>query len=210
MTDTQREEEDWVQLAMGDACLVANLLLRLVGHPPPSSKRSRTWLNWAIRGPRSRGPPPRGSPSTPLSWTTEEEEEEEEESHPLPLEEDGRAARSKGTLASGPPSAGKRPRQKKKSLFELKEEESLLLKERQSLKQELASLKLRVEEERAANESLKRLRVDSVPVDNQERLVSQSACHQRDAVKRPCGPPMVKMCKNAALLPDLNLPLEEQ
>ncbi|XP_020966353.1 uncharacterized protein LOC107619242 isoform X1 [Arachis ipaensis] len=48
----------------------------------------------------------------------------------------------------------------KKTLAELKEEETLLLKERRSLKNELASLRLTLEKHRATNESLKRLKLD--------------------------------------------------
>ncbi|KAJ1376976.1 hypothetical protein SESBI_49379 [Sesbania bispinosa] len=53
-----------------------------------------------------------------------------------------------------------RKSRRKKTLAELKEEESLLLKERRSLKNELASLRLIVEKRRATNESLKRMKLD--------------------------------------------------
>ncbi|XP_023004781.1 uncharacterized protein LOC111497981 isoform X2 [Cucurbita maxima] len=53
----------------------------------------------------------------------------------------------------------KRPR-KKKTLGELKEEEVLLLKERRSLKDALAILRLTVEEQRSINGSLKKMKMD--------------------------------------------------
>ncbi|XP_022959762.1 uncharacterized protein LOC111460736 isoform X2 [Cucurbita moschata] len=53
----------------------------------------------------------------------------------------------------------KRPR-KKKTLGELKEEEVLLLKERRSLKDALAILRLTVEKQRSINGSLKKMKID--------------------------------------------------
>ncbi|KAK7261991.1 hypothetical protein RIF29_28318 [Crotalaria pallida] len=49
---------------------------------------------------------------------------------------------------------------RKKTLAELKEEENLLLQERRSLTNELASLRATVEKHRATNESLKRMKLD--------------------------------------------------
>ncbi|KAI4381991.1 hypothetical protein MLD38_008005 [Melastoma candidum] len=238
-------EEDWVRLAMGDACLVADLLLRLLRDPPPSS---RSWLDWTVRGRRTRPQPKnhdgfpkkeeeeaaappehkaeqaRASPSTPLSWSGGGASEES----PSPPD-DCSAPRSKAPLASGAPTttasaaltvpAGKRPRQKKRSLFELKEEESLLWKERQSLEQELASLRLRVEKERATNESLKRLKASMISTKPGQRS-PQSHNQQRDTrdlevtPQQPRGPHGCSGQNKAeapekAQLPDLNLPPEE-
>ncbi|ONI16380.1 hypothetical protein PRUPE_3G095200 [Prunus persica] len=52
----------------------------------------------------------------------------------------------------------KRPR-KKKTLAELKEEESFLLKERRNLKNQLATLHLTVEKQKATNESLRKIKM---------------------------------------------------
>ncbi|XP_019051710.1 PREDICTED: uncharacterized protein LOC104588523 isoform X2 [Nelumbo nucifera] len=49
---------------------------------------------------------------------------------------------------------------KKKTFAELKDEESLLLKERTHLKKELAALRITLEEQRTRNESLKRMKLD--------------------------------------------------
>ncbi|KDO41827.1 hypothetical protein CISIN_1g0302882mg, partial [Citrus sinensis] len=60
-------------------------------------------------------------------------------------------------VATGETTAAKRSR-KKKTLAELKEEEGLLLKERRNLKNKLATLRLSFEQQRAENESLKRMK----------------------------------------------------
>ncbi|XP_052173287.1 uncharacterized protein LOC127788723 isoform X2 [Diospyros lotus] len=65
---------------------------------------------------------------------------------------------SNETAANGT-SANKRSR-KKKTLAELKEEESLLLKERMHLKKELATLRVTLKEQKDRSENLKRLKLD--------------------------------------------------
>ncbi|KAI4387083.1 hypothetical protein MLD38_004943 [Melastoma candidum] len=219
---------------MGDTCLVADLLLRLLRDPPPSSS-----LDWTVRGRRTRPHPKkeaaptveqaRASPSTPLWWSgggaSEESPPDDCNAYFPP--------RSKASLASVAPTtttsaalavtACKRPRQKKRSLFQLKEEESLLWKERQSLEQELASLRLRVEKERATNESLKRLKANTTSTRQGQR--SPRIHHkQRDAAagdyleETPRQLRGTHVCSGqnkaeapgkASLLPDLNLPPEE-
>lgn len=63
---------DWVNLAMANDSIVANLLLHFNNPPPPPSLQ----LHWTIRQPRSRSIPKsessiRASPTTPLtcSWS---------------------------------------------------------------------------------------------------------------------------------------------
>ncbi|XP_023548544.1 uncharacterized protein LOC111807180 isoform X2 [Cucurbita pepo subsp. pepo] len=54
----------------------------------------------------------------------------------------------------------KRPRKKKQTLGELKEEEALLLKERRSLNDALATLRVTVEKQREINGSLKKMKLE--------------------------------------------------
>lgn len=115
--------------------------------------------------------------------------------------------------------AGKRPR-KKKTLAELREEESLLLKERRNLRHELATLGLNLEKARSINQSLKRRKMGMQP----QAVVPE----QHEQVEAPCIPsehtkvatqqqqrfsniPEVKKVKSPERLelPDLNLPLED-
>ncbi|XP_068336189.1 uncharacterized protein [Pyrus communis] len=183
-------QDGWVKLAMNDEVAVVDLLLRLKhATPPPPSKRSSTHgfptLRWSVRQRRSRNVPrnhhaddvaaegrkskkgessgARASPTTPLSWSGATSvsggggcvDGSEESSKPLKPTDTARskvAVRSELTIF-------KRPR-KKKTLAELKEEESLLLKERRNLKNELAALCLTVEKQRATNESLKKVKLE--------------------------------------------------
>ncbi|KAG2370980.1 uncharacterized protein HKW66_Vig0211540 [Vigna angularis] len=67
-----------------------------------------------------------------------------------------------------------RKSRRKKTLAELKDEEDLLLKERRSLKKELASLRLTVEKHRTTNESLKRMKLDFVSRQNSSAAAAAS------------------------------------
>lgn len=60
------------------------------------------------------------------------------------------------------------------TLAELKDAEDLLLKERRSLKKELASLRLTVEQHRTTNESLKRVKLDFVSRQNSNTSATAS------------------------------------
>ncbi|KAL3736869.1 hypothetical protein ACJRO7_025753 [Eucalyptus globulus] len=233
----------WVDLAMTDASLVAELLVRL-GHaqPPPPRASPPLKLAWSVRQRRTRQPPrnpaekkeqeeeekkekgprSRASPTTPLSWSGATSSgggaDGSEESPPLDS-----ATRSKVSLASANTGsttvAGKRPR-KKKTLAELREEESLLLKERRNLRHELATLGLNLEKARSINQSLKRRKMGMQP----QAVVPE----QHEQVEAPCIPsehtkvatqqqqrfsdiPEVKKVKSPERLelPDLNLPLED-
>ncbi|KAF8041767.1 hypothetical protein BT93_A0385 [Corymbia citriodora subsp. variegata] len=180
----------WVDLAMNDASLVAELLVRL-GHsyPPPPRAAPPLKLAWSVRQRRTRPLPRtpadkedeekkkkkkkkgggRASPTTPLSWSGATSSggggalDGSEDSPPLDS-----ATRSKVSIASASTVstsvAGKRPR-KKKTLAELREEESLLLKERRNLKHELDTLRHNFEKERSINQSLKRIKVMTMSLD---------------------------------------------
>ncbi|KAM0957054.1 hypothetical protein ACFX2I_025184 [Malus domestica] len=186
MTSPDDSDGGWVNLAMNDEAAVVDLLLRLKhSAPPPPSKRSSIHsfptLRWCVRQRRSRNVPrrhhaddvdaedrkstkgessgARASPTTPLSWsgaTSAGGVDGSEESSKLLKPTD--AARSKVAVRNES-TIFKRPR-KKKTLAELKEEESLLLKERRNLENELATLRLTVEKQRATNESLKKVKLE--------------------------------------------------
>ncbi|XP_057464983.1 uncharacterized protein LOC130754754 [Actinidia eriantha] len=157
-------DEDWVKAAMTDDSVVVELLVRL-HHAPPTKRDSHLAppLEWTVRQRRSKPlmiltktkPTPRASPTTPLSWSggATSVDGSEESSLPPPS-----AARSKVTATSGA-TTSKRTK-KKKTLAELKEDETLLLKERRHLKRELATLQVTLEKQRATNENLKRLKLD--------------------------------------------------
>ncbi|XP_050944593.1 uncharacterized protein LOC103499830 isoform X2 [Cucumis melo] len=131
----------------------------------------------------------------------------------------------------------KRPR-KKKTLGELKEEEVLLLKERRSLKDALATLRLSVEKQRAMNGSLKKLKLDlesqqaiemvvtsAVPGEansnqpQQLQTPSRSICsttpigadasYQLTMPNVSCKLQEIGTLGTVRLLPDLNLPFQE-
>ncbi|KAG6643751.1 hypothetical protein I3843_08G008400 [Carya illinoinensis] len=174
--------DEWVSVAMTDDTVVAELLVRLKQSQAASSSL-KSWtravvpLRWGLRQPRSRSvslrcdavPPikeadsTRGSPTTPLSWSggaspSATADSFEESSFHASFS--FAAFRSKG-VATSESTATKRSR-RKKTFVELKEEESSLLKERITLKKELATLRSTFKEQRARNESLKRIKLDSI------------------------------------------------
>lgn len=227
----------WVRLAMTDSSLVAELLVRL-GHsrPPPPPPAA---LAWSVRQRRTKPSPRnqaedkkkggRSSPTTPLSWSGATSSSGgggggSEESPPLDS-----ATRSKVSIAStrtvSATIGGKRPR-KKKTLAELRDEESLLLKERRNLRHELATLRLNFEQERSINQSLKRIKIDMrPPVFPEQHEQVQSPCVPSDCpdkrsgdggaevAMRPrfCNISVVKKVESRERLelPDLNLPLKD-
>ncbi|KAK7325282.1 hypothetical protein VNO77_29442 [Canavalia gladiata] len=162
------DDDDWVKLAMADDSLVVDLLLRLHRPPPPPCLN----LHWTVRQRRSRSVPrhaaankkadsTRASPTTPLSWSDGTSasggavDGYEESSRPTKL-----AETSRSKVANPVEPATTKKSRRKKTLAELKEEENLLLKERRSLKNELASWRLTVEKHRATNDRLKRMKLD--------------------------------------------------
>ncbi|XP_052174487.1 uncharacterized protein LOC127789592 [Diospyros lotus] len=240
------DDDDWVKAAMTEDSLVADLLMSL-RHAPlrPPHKSSHSHpplpppalpLDWTVRQRRSRTtlhaskkPAPRSSPTTPLSWSGATSASGgaadgfEESSRPAPSPVD--AARSK-VAATSETLAIKRSR-KKKTLAELKEQEILLLKERTHLKMELATLAVNLEKQRAANESLKRLKLDleSQPAAERVPIIGSpipSILHldvrtdgQDSMQQLPTPDGSYEMQQqnvnreNNFALPDLNLPVDE-
>ncbi|ONI16377.1 hypothetical protein PRUPE_3G095200 [Prunus persica] len=187
MAAAATDDDGWVNLAMNDEAAVVDVLLLLRhAEPPRPSKTSRDLpsLRWSVRQRRSKNVPrhhhasdlvvvegkdkkkgessaARASPTTPLSWSGATsvsggalDGSEESSRPPKPTD----AARSKVAVRSEA-AIFKRPR-KKKTLAELKEEESFLLKERRNLKNQLATLHLTVEKQKATNESLRKIKLD--------------------------------------------------
>ncbi|KAE8649947.1 uncharacterized protein LOC101216814 isoform X2 [Cucumis sativus] len=106
----------------------------------------------------------RCSPTTPLSWSGGASPSAtldgfEESSRPATLSQ--AASRFKGAAGNESAAGNTTKRLRRKKTFaELKEEESILLKEKIHLKMELATLRANLEEQRAKNESLKKMKVD--------------------------------------------------
>ncbi|CAH2037463.1 unnamed protein product [Thlaspi arvense] len=185
---------DWIREAMCDDSLVAEALICLhhsESPPPEQSGASDLKLKWTVRQRRSKaalsrkkGDHTRASPTTPLSWSGATSfsggagaaavDGIEESSGAVKLSE---AVRSEITQTSVTTTPFKRSR-KKKTLAELKEEESLLVKERKGLKNELASMLDLLKQQRARNDSLKKMQAESQKNDG------------------------------SFLLPDLNIPLD--
>ncbi|XP_059639977.1 uncharacterized protein LOC132282345 [Cornus florida] len=265
-------DDDWVKAAMADDSIVVDLLVRLndTVPPPPKGQQQQQQqqqqhfsssllpLDWTVRQRRSRTTihpkkpttAARASPTTPLSWSGGATSLSgggcaadgfEESSQPTLKRSD--ATRSKVT-ATSETTTSKRSR-KKKTLAELKEEETLLLKERKHLKRELATLRVTLEKQRVTNENLKRLKLDlpAQPVAKivgavaTEGAISDQQVQQNvascdsipsilppsvtgkalDALREPFSPPKslsvvqeeVVEKESMFMLPDLNLPLEE-
>ncbi|MED6143573.1 hypothetical protein PIB30_007519 [Stylosanthes scabra] len=223
--------DNWVKIAMADDSVVVHLLLRLQQAPPPPSLN----LQWRVRQRRSKCVPrhnkaelTRASPTTPLSWsatTSASEESTRPTKHPY-------TSRSK--VANNPSeTAITKKSRRKKTLAELKEEENMLLKERRSLKNELASLRLTVEKHRATNESLKRLKVDleshrssktaEIYQVSKKGVVEPTQCDKSTSLSPKTvtrkaidgnsyvGPlnSCSKSQESTLVLPDLNLPVDE-
>ncbi|CAI8611816.1 unnamed protein product [Vicia faba] len=178
-------DRDWVNLALADDSIVADTLLRFnLPQPPPPPLH----LHWTVRQPRSRFLPKpdvtRASPTTPLTWSAAATSASEESSLPTKLTKTSRSkvCNQKETVTT-------KNSKRKKTLAELREEESLLLKERINLKNELVSLRLTVEKEKATNERLKRMKLDFDSQHNTNTATISEICKQEPKF----------------VLPDLNL-----
>ncbi|KAK7402358.1 hypothetical protein VNO78_14558 [Psophocarpus tetragonolobus] len=203
-------DDEWVKVAMGQDTLVADLLLRLQRPWPTSCFH----LRWTVRQRRSSHGAPlnsRASPTTPLSWSASGDAYD----HSTPPPKPSQTTRSK--VANPSETATTRKSRRKKTLAELKEEENLLLKEKRSLKKELASLHVTVEKHRATNESLKRMKLDFESRENSvvsgkgfngpktvthddSAFYAANACLKAQEIGNQ---------ESTFVLPDLNLPVDE-
>ncbi|KAL1565006.1 hypothetical protein AAHA92_07279 [Salvia divinorum] len=220
-------DEEWVNAAMTDDAMVVELLVRLHRAPPPKP------LEWSVRQRRSKpatvnnkARKPGRSPSTPLSWSDATSASQEST---LPLPSFKPSTRSKNHV-DGVKIYSKRGR-KKKTLAELKDEESSLLKERRELKREMAALRMNLEGQRATHERLKRMKIDLQPSPESTSIAEESVQMRSTAcdptTTTTLTPPIVSgsdvplqsnaRCNGNAdaasgskfILPDLNVPFDE-
>ncbi|XP_022872806.1 uncharacterized protein LOC111391781 [Olea europaea var. sylvestris] len=249
-------DEEWVEAAMSDDVMVVELLLRLKQSYPLLSvalKPTALPLEWSVRQRRSKPfvtdsttkPGLRASPTTPLSWSGA-------------ASISGGCGGSAGIVDGGPeessrssdPKLSKPPRsevngdgeksmkrsRKKKTLAELQVEEYLLDKEKGELKRKIAALRTNLEKQKATNDSLKRLKLESA-TERRSLIESEKAIHCQFQQKSEaqyhipifppfvlgnggslqCYPPngpsedkTVAPCEAKFVLPDLNLNLEEE
>ncbi|XP_057503620.1 uncharacterized protein LOC130787252 [Actinidia eriantha] len=159
--------DEWVTAALTDDAVVVELLFRL------KQSSEQALLRWGNRQPRSKpaaaaakkeGEWTRCSPTTPLSWSCGGGDASPSDGCDESCRRSDRSSggRSKGIFTdetAATATTTKRAR-RKKTFTELKEEESLLLKERIYLKKELARLHVTLEEQKARSENLKRLKLD--------------------------------------------------
>ncbi|GLU22005.1 hypothetical protein SLE2022_381080 [Rubroshorea leprosula] len=243
-------DDDWVEVAMADDLLVVQMLLRLgqACPPTPGDKNApKLQLDWSVRQRRSRhvpkkkGDKARASPTTPLSWSGGTSvsggggggaaADGFEESSRSPSRKPVENTRSKVPVTSE--TTGNKRSRRKKTLPELKEEESLLLKEKRYLKNELATFRLKVEKERAENEILKRMKLDLLSNRATEATMAlvvpnpaiSDQCQQTQVSNGPksvaCNADEPTLPNNSSklqevgnrepsfLLPDLNVPFED-
>ncbi|PWA87385.1 hypothetical protein CTI12_AA129080 [Artemisia annua] len=123
----------------------------------------------------------RASPTTPLSYSSGEGGVDD-------------VARSK-VIGRNETTPTKRPR-KKKTLAELKEDETALLKERKQLKRQVANLQAACEKRRKENESLNKMKNDMQP-------------HKQGLATSEVNNHMEEKEDSGFVLPDLNIPAGE-
>ncbi|XP_010539527.1 PREDICTED: uncharacterized protein LOC104813579 [Tarenaya hassleriana] len=208
--------ENWIGAAMSDDALVVEILLRLRHSEPPvkSGGVSAPTLDWRVRQRRSKagkkGDQARASPTTPLSWScaTSFSGGVEESSGAIKPPETVRSKISR-MIKTTPFKRSRR----KKTLTELKEEESLLLKERNSLRNELESVQALLEQQRARNNALKKLKAESqasVPCKvaaTMMMMTPASSSHHISSSKREESDSDMRKGSSFSL-PDLNIPLD--
>ncbi|XP_047333241.1 uncharacterized protein LOC124936762 [Impatiens glandulifera] len=172
---SHEEDDDWVQAAMEDDSMVAEVLMtmRYAAVIPINSEQDRSLLqsfptDWRVRQRRTKPSTDSKkrststvSPSTPLSWSggsaaaAAADGFEEESSRPPD------SARSKVSIGVGTSTTTTTKKiRKKRNVTELKEEEVLLISQKTHLTKELAAVNVNLENQRATNQDLKRLKVD--------------------------------------------------
>ncbi|KAL3655461.1 hypothetical protein CASFOL_001247 [Castilleja foliolosa] len=236
-------EEEWVKAALTDDTMVVELLVRLHGAAAEESAAFRPPappLEWSVRQRRSRHvssniypkkQAQRLSPTTPLSWSgatspsggsggAGDEGSSRPDTHKLLS-----ATRSK-VNGDSEKTVLKRTR-KKKTLAQLKDEESSLLKERRVLKRELIALRGSLEKQRATNENLKRIKIELQPSPDTETtslaaeesnsdhlatgdtIVPENIPLQSSTSNGCPEPNPVAATDSKFVVPDLNMPFEE-
>ncbi|KAL2539370.1 hypothetical protein Adt_00348 [Abeliophyllum distichum] len=174
-------DEEWVEEAMSDDNKVVELLLRLnQSYPQPTAaalKPTALPLDWSVRQRRSKPMAVdstmksalRASPTTPLSWSGATsisggggsagtvDGSPEESSRPS----DPKLSKTARSEVNGNGEKSTKRSRKKKTLAELQVEEYLLDKEREELKREISALLTNLEKQKAMNDCLKRIKLES-------------------------------------------------
>ncbi|XP_051116372.1 uncharacterized protein LOC127241388 [Andrographis paniculata] len=234
-------DEEWVKAAMSDDAMVVELLVRLHGAAGRTKAAVALPLEWTVRQRRSKpmsvtnslksqSQAQRASPTTPLSWSGATSNSggsggagcEESSSRPVPPKPScQRRSKVNGDTEK---TTLKRSR-KKKTLAELRVEESTLLKEKRELNREIAAIRLNVEKQRTTNESLKRMKIElqSLPGGAEESTSDQlkqktttTCCPTPSITRQPSLPNGCPEPDDPAaasnpklMLPDLNIPFDE-
>ncbi|KAL6563156.1 hypothetical protein OROHE_005743 [Orobanche hederae] len=232
-------EEEWVRAAMSEDMMVVELLVRLhaTAPSPPPLKPPALPLEWSVRQRRSKPASASGSaktqsqrasPTTPLSWSGATSLSggsggggEEESSRPTAE----KFSLTPGSKVNGDSDRTSLKRTRKKTLAELRDAESTLLKERRDLKRELAALRLNLDKQRTTNKNLKRMKIELQPFPDTETTIFDQLNHTAttddpalsdNAVRlqlltSDCcpGPDPIASSDPKFVLPDLNMPFEE-
>ncbi|KAL6953911.1 hypothetical protein U1Q18_044053 [Sarracenia purpurea var. burkii] len=174
--------DEWVTAALTDDAVVVKLLFRLKqssepfalqqAKPPPlvppqgwGHRQTRSKPATAPSGKESESM--RCSPTTPLSWSygagagdASPSDGCDESSRPSDRSSGSRSKDTFTIKATDTTASINKQFRRKKTFGELKEEESLLLKEKIHLNKELATLVVTLEEQKVRSENLKRLKLD--------------------------------------------------
>lgn len=174
--------DEWVTAALTDDAIVVDLLFRLKQSSSSSSSSPSlvpSPLRWGHRQPRSKPAAVatvntskkedresnRCSPTTPLSWSYgggdvspgDGSDESSRRSDRSSASRSDKGDFTNDTIAATNISQRSR---KKKTFSELREEESLLLKERIHLKKEIATVRVTIKEQKTRGENFKRIKLD--------------------------------------------------
>ncbi|KAI3901136.1 hypothetical protein MKW92_004535 [Papaver armeniacum] len=169
----------------------------------------------------------RASPTTPLSWSTGGcgsgggggggvsicGGDGYEDSSKLIRQRPTSAASLRSIKVNGTSEPNNRRARKKKTFAELKEEESLMLKERFHLKKELATLRRSWEEEKARNNQLKRIKmqIDLQHISANQRVtkvISQEVIYSQSCNNGGIDQTlMLPICNNGGIDQTLMLPM---
>ncbi|KAL2462783.1 uncharacterized protein Fot_54020 [Forsythia ovata] len=226
-------------------------------YPQPTAaslKPTALPLDWSVRQRRSKPmtvdstmkPALRASPTTPLSWSGATSisggcggsagtvDGSPEESSPPSDPKLSKPARSE---VNGNGEKSTKRSRKKKTLAELQVEEYLLDKEREELKREILALRTNLEKQKATNDCLKRIKLESTTKRRStiasKKVIPCQFQQNSEALHHvpPIFPPFVSgnddspqcyipngaseekavaPCEDKLVLPDLNLTLEEE
>ncbi|MED6132490.1 hypothetical protein PIB30_019464 [Stylosanthes scabra] len=233
MMMTMRPNDEWVTTAMTDDTLVVSLLLRLKNSFSNDNNNNNYGLlpfTWGLRQPRScsrsRLPPPptshccdaaastRRSPTTPLSWSGTVDGYEDSTRNNVARSKATATTATSGYTANSSSIPTSKCR-RKKTLAELKEQETSLLKERTYLKKEIEHLNASFEAQRAQNETLKRIKLDMASKHQKKKNPSSKSDEEwcKPCLGASIGTKSLAVGGEAAsfLIPDLNMtPYDEE